>query len=140
MILFESRAPEFGYRIASMRSRMAAADSCWWLLTLASLSTISREWTALHRLERTPTLRSVLTSEVCSTRRKCCPQKEFWQQKGWRKGKEVLGTAETVLLFEFCQANSKAATDVGKRAVMSFVCLQTRLHKHISYTTAEATL
>jgi len=33
-----------------MRAGLSTANSCWYLLRLCSLSTLIREWTALHAL------------------------------------------------------------------------------------------
>ena len=44
-----------------MRGELAREQSCWWLLKLSSMSTIQREWAAVHCLAHMP-LREVLLS------------------------------------------------------------------------------
>lgn len=36
------------YRVRAMRAGLNTANSCWFLLRLCNLSTLIREWTALH--------------------------------------------------------------------------------------------
>ena len=38
----------FLVRVRAMRAGLSTANSCWFLLRLCNLSTLIREWTALH--------------------------------------------------------------------------------------------
>ena len=40
----------FQYRVRAMRAGLNTANSCWFLLRLCNLSTLIREWTALHAI------------------------------------------------------------------------------------------
>ena len=49
-----------------MRTVFAKPHSTWWMLRLSNLSTILREWTAVHSLGRIPMRDVILTAKVCA--------------------------------------------------------------------------
>ncbi len=47
-----------------MRASLARADGKWWALKLCSLSTIQREWVAIHCIAHMPLREVLLTAKV----------------------------------------------------------------------------
>jgi len=53
-------------RVKAMLTALAKMDSQWWVLKLSSLSTIMREWAAVHSIAHTPLRDVLLTAKVGS--------------------------------------------------------------------------
>lgn len=51
-------------RLASVRTALAVVHSTWYTQPVASMSTIAREWAALHRTERIPVLHTILSGQA----------------------------------------------------------------------------
>ena len=49
------------YRVRAMQAGLQTKESCWYLLRLCNLTTIQREWCALHAFPKLP-FRSTLLS------------------------------------------------------------------------------
>lgn len=50
--------------MAKVRNALQLEGTVWYAQPIASMSTIAREWAALHRTERVPVLRTILSGQV----------------------------------------------------------------------------
>jgi len=50
--------------MAKVRDALQLEGTVWFAQPIASMSTIAREWAALHRTERVPVLRTILSGQV----------------------------------------------------------------------------
>lgn len=55
-------------RVKAMLTALTKVDSQWWVLKLSSLSTIMREWAAVHSIAHTPLRDVLLTAKVGAPR------------------------------------------------------------------------
>jgi len=57
--LFHNCSP----RVRAVRHGLNSSNSCWWLLKLSNMSTITREWTAMQNAECSPFVDILLTGK-----------------------------------------------------------------------------
>lgn len=88
-----------------MRGALAKAGSQWYVLKLSSMSTIMREWAAIHCLAHMP-LRDVLLSAKVRTR----------ERRASRTGAGCLGAGRRVGAASSCRAAALQWVLVGMAA------------------------